>query len=165
VVFGPVPRERILAAMRSELRWATQHAPAAYAVLNACRAARYADDGRLVSKLDGGEWYLTRHPRVRPQPQRRDRRRHHRQLRGHRVHAPAETAHGDLVGRRLPRVVPPHAGRRLAELFTPWYEALKAPAKQVVVFDTSGHRPMFEQPDRFVDVMTRVLAETRGQSQ
>ncbi|MER5617431.1 aminoglycoside adenylyltransferase domain-containing protein [Streptomyces sp. NPDC002215] len=60
-VFGPVPADRVGAAMVSELRWALDHATATYAVLNACRALRFADDGQLCSKLDGGRWYLARH--------------------------------------------------------------------------------------------------------
>ncbi|MFE7111004.1 aminoglycoside adenylyltransferase domain-containing protein [Streptomyces sp. NPDC057575] len=60
-VFGPVPADRVGAAMVSELRWALDHATATYAVLNACRALRFADDGQLSSKLDGGRWYLSRH--------------------------------------------------------------------------------------------------------
>jgi streptomycin 3"-adenylyltransferase len=61
-VFGPVPRDRILGALAAELRWAVDHASPAYVVLNACRALRYAEEGRLCSKIDGGEWYLRRHP-------------------------------------------------------------------------------------------------------
>ncbi|MGH2659988.1 MAG: hypothetical protein ACRDHS_10080 [Actinomycetota bacterium] len=39
---------------------------------------------------------------------------------------------------------------------------LEAPDKEMIVFDTSGHRPLFEQPDRFHEVMTEtVLAETK----
>jgi len=64
-VFGPIPRSRILAAMLGELQWALSHASTGYAVLNACRAVKFADDARLCSKLDGGKWYLTRH---RPNP-------------------------------------------------------------------------------------------------
>ncbi|MFE7393716.1 aminoglycoside adenylyltransferase domain-containing protein [Streptomyces sp. NPDC057582] len=60
-VFGPVPADRVGAAMVSELRWALDHATETYAVLNACRALRFADDGQLCSKLDGGRWYLDRH--------------------------------------------------------------------------------------------------------
>ncbi len=60
-VFGPVPADRVSAAMISELEWALEHANATYAVLNACRALRFADDGQLCSKLDGGHWYLARH--------------------------------------------------------------------------------------------------------
>ncbi len=61
-VFGPLPRHRVLAAMEDELRWGLDHGRTAYAVLNACRAARFAEDGLLCSKLDGARWYLTRHP-------------------------------------------------------------------------------------------------------
>ncbi|WP_189544470.1 aminoglycoside adenylyltransferase domain-containing protein [Streptomyces gelaticus] len=60
-VFGPVPADRVGASMVSELQWALDHANTTYAVLNACRALRFADDGQLCSKLDGGEWYLARH--------------------------------------------------------------------------------------------------------
>jgi pimeloyl-ACP methyl ester carboxylesterase len=56
-----------------------------------------------------------------------------------------------------------HEMRGLAVLFAQWYELLRAPAKQLVVLDTSGHRAMFEQPDRFVEVMTRVLAQTANE--
>ncbi|MDT0320225.1 aminoglycoside adenylyltransferase domain-containing protein [Streptomyces millisiae] len=61
-VFGRPPRQRILAAMAADLRWAIDAGHAAYAVLNACRAARFAEEGRLCSKLDGARWYLGRHP-------------------------------------------------------------------------------------------------------
>lgn len=60
-VFAPVGRDRVLAAMIAELEWASLQHAAVYAVLNACRAARYAQDGTLCSKLDGGEWYVRRH--------------------------------------------------------------------------------------------------------
>ncbi|MFF8912684.1 aminoglycoside adenylyltransferase domain-containing protein [Streptomyces sp. NPDC015032] len=60
-VLGPVPADRVGAAMVSELQWALDHANATYAVLNACRALRFAEDGQLCSKLDGGHWYLAHH--------------------------------------------------------------------------------------------------------
>jgi Domain of unknown function (DUF4111) len=60
-VFGAVPGHRVVAAMRAELEWALDHPPGDYAVLNACRALRYADDGRLCSKVDGGGWWPARH--------------------------------------------------------------------------------------------------------
>ncbi|HET9508555.1 MAG TPA: alpha/beta fold hydrolase [Gaiellaceae bacterium] len=51
------------------------------------------------------------------------------------------------------------AGR--AVLADEWFEQLEAPAKTMVVLETSGHRPLFEQPARFHEVMTQtVLAET-----
>lgn len=61
-VFGRPPRQRILAAMVADLRWAIDGGHAGYAVLNACRAARFAEEGRLCSKRDGARWYLARHP-------------------------------------------------------------------------------------------------------
>lgn len=51
------------------------------------------------------------------------------------------------------------AGR--AELFAEWYPMIDAPDKDVAVLDTSGHRPLFEQPDAFVDYLVgTVLART-----
>lgn len=58
--FAPVPRELVLAQLADEMTWAAQHNPTEYAVLNACRAWRYAVDGELVSKVDGGRWAETR---------------------------------------------------------------------------------------------------------
>lgn len=37
--------------------------------------------------------------------------------------------------------------------FAEWYDLLDAPSKELVVLDTSGHRPLFEQPDEFVDAL------------
>jgi hypothetical protein len=61
-VFAPVPGELVRAQLTAELRWAAEESPGEYAVLNACRAWRYAVDGTLVSKIDGGEWALSRVP-------------------------------------------------------------------------------------------------------
>ena len=58
IVFGQVPRAMVLAQLDNELEWAVGQAPEEYAVLNACRAWRYAFDGTFVSKLAGGEWAL-----------------------------------------------------------------------------------------------------------
>ncbi|MDX3100407.1 aminoglycoside adenylyltransferase domain-containing protein [Nonomuraea angiospora] len=57
-VFAPVAHDLVLAQLVPELRWAAEHAPGEYAVLNACRAWRFAVDGTLVSKIDGGQWAL-----------------------------------------------------------------------------------------------------------
>jgi pimeloyl-ACP methyl ester carboxylesterase len=43
-----------------------------------------------------------------------------------------------------------HEARGRAEPFEQWYAALSAPGKDVTVLATSGHRPMFEQPEEFV---------------
>ena len=48
-----------------------------------------------------------------------------------------------------------------ADVFADWYPMVNAPLKDLTVLDTSGHRPLFEQPDEFVDYMVdTVLAET-----
>jgi streptomycin 3"-adenylyltransferase len=66
-VFGAVPHDRLLAAIRDEMAWGLSawrqsSAPFEYAVLNACRALLFARDGSLRSKVAGGEWYRAAHP-------------------------------------------------------------------------------------------------------
>ncbi len=39
-----------------------------------------------------------------------------------------------------------------------WFDRLQAPTKRWVEFDTSGHRPIFEQPARFAELMRTVAA-------
>jgi pimeloyl-ACP methyl ester carboxylesterase len=54
-----------------------------------------------------------------------------------------------------------HEARGRAEPASEWFEMLDAPHKEVVLFETSGHRPLFEQPDAFDQFMTgTVLADT-----
>jgi pimeloyl-ACP methyl ester carboxylesterase len=50
------------------------------------------------------------------------------------------------------------AGGR-AEPFAEWYPTINAPLKDTADFDTSGHRPMFEQPDEFVAYMVDTVLE------
>ena len=59
-VFPEVPRRMLLEAFRAELAWGLAHAPARYAILNACRAWAFAEEGRLLSKVEGGEWAIAR---------------------------------------------------------------------------------------------------------
>ena len=59
-MIGRVGREHILPYLARELRWGLEHAPEAYAVLNACRALSYVADGQIVSKVAGGEVALRR---------------------------------------------------------------------------------------------------------
>jgi hypothetical protein len=40
-----------------------------------------------------------------------------------------------------------------------WFGLIDAPKKQLIILDTSGHRPSFEQPERF----HRVMIETCSQ--
>lgn len=53
-VFAEVPRVLVLGQLGAELRWAMEHGAPEYAVLNACRAWRFAVDDVLVSKGAGG---------------------------------------------------------------------------------------------------------------
>lgn len=47
-----------------------------------------------------------------------------------------------------------HEARGRAVPALDWFDMLRAPDKQLVVFEQSGHKPSFEEPDRFQDVMT-----------
>lgn len=54
-----------------------------------------------------------------------------------------------------------HEAPGRARLAAQWFDRVRAPRKRMIVLDTSGHRPLFEQPGRFRDVMTdTVLAQT-----
>jgi proline iminopeptidase len=53
-----------------------------------------------------------------------------------------------------------HEARGRAQPAREWFKELDAPSKQLVVFETSGHRPLWEQPDEFAEFMTAVLAQT-----
>jgi pimeloyl-ACP methyl ester carboxylesterase len=41
-----------------------------------------------------------------------------------------------------------------------WFDVLEAPHKELVVFETSGHRPLWEQPAEFADLMADVRADS-----
>ncbi len=57
-------------------------------------------------------------------------------------------------------VVGAHEARGRAVLAEEWFARLEAPDKERIVFEHSGHRPSFEEPARFVEVMAGVLADT-----
>jgi proline iminopeptidase len=46
-----------------------------------------------------------------------------------------------------------HEARGRAQVADAWFAQLEAPSKELIVFERSGHRPMFEEPDRFFEVM------------
>lgn len=50
-----------------------------------------------------------------------------------------------------------HEARGRAELFADWYPMIDAPIKDVATLDTSGHRPLFEQPGEFVAYITNTV--------
>lgn len=54
-----------------------------------------------------------------------------------------------------------HEADGRAEPFAEWYPMIEAPIKELTMLETSGHRPLFEQPDEFVDFMVgSVLGKT-----
>jgi predicted nucleotidyltransferase len=57
---GAVPRDVLADGLRSELDWGLAHASPAYQALNAARAWRFAEEGVICSKIDGGRWALGR---------------------------------------------------------------------------------------------------------
>jgi streptomycin 3"-adenylyltransferase len=57
-VIGPIEATIVRAYLADDLRWAVDHASESYAVLNACRALRYAREETICSKSEGGKWAL-----------------------------------------------------------------------------------------------------------
>jgi pimeloyl-ACP methyl ester carboxylesterase len=57
-------------------------------------------------------------------------------------------------------VIGVHEARGRAILANEWYQMVEAPSKERIVFEHSGHRPLFEEPALFTSLMTRVLDET-----
>lgn len=57
---GEVSRDTVLAHLHDELIWGLEHGDGTYAVLNACRAMAYAEEGLVLSKVAGGAWALGR---------------------------------------------------------------------------------------------------------
>jgi pimeloyl-ACP methyl ester carboxylesterase len=54
-----------------------------------------------------------------------------------------------------------HEAPGRADLAEEWFTALRAPSKQLIRFDSSGHTPHLDEPGRFADLMAEVvLAET-----
>ena len=45
-----------------------------------------------------------------------------------------------------------------------WFELLKAPNKELIEFDNSGHRPHFEEPGKFDGLMKRIADNTYQKS-
>ena len=55
-VISPIDRSRLLLVFADDLVWALEQELGGYAVLNACRALRFAREGTLCSKPEGGAW-------------------------------------------------------------------------------------------------------------
>lgn len=67
---------------------------------------------------------------------------------------------------RVPRLDVPvvvvlgeHEARGRAVPARAWFEALDAPSKRLVVFDGAGHRPSFEDPGAFADLLAGLVAD------
>jgi pimeloyl-ACP methyl ester carboxylesterase len=52
-----------------------------------------------------------------------------------------------------------HEARGRAVLADEWFAQLDAPDKQRIAFAQSGHKALFEEPERFHDVMTEIVLE------
>lgn len=57
-------------------------------------------------------------------------------------------------------VIGAHEARGRAVLAHEWFDMLRAPSKEMLVFEHSGHRPSFEEPAMFASVMTGILSDT-----
>jgi len=57
-------------------------------------------------------------------------------------------------------VIGKHEARGRAVLAKQWFEMLEAPLKEMITFEHSGHRPLFEEPAAFASLMSRILGDT-----
>jgi pimeloyl-ACP methyl ester carboxylesterase len=57
-------------------------------------------------------------------------------------------------------VIGEHEARGRAVLAQEWFEMLSAPHKEMIVFEHSGHRSLFDEPAVFAEVMRRVSGAT-----
>lgn len=68
----------------------------------------------------------------------------------------------DLTRIEIPyyMVIGAHEARGRAVLANEWFQMLEAPSKEKIIFEHSGHRPLFEQPGTFSGLMADILEET-----
>ena len=52
-----------------------------------------------------------------------------------------------------------YEARGRAELAVEWFDMVEAPKKEMIVFEKSGHRPIFEEPGRFASLMETIHME------
>jgi len=57
-------------------------------------------------------------------------------------------------------VVGKYEARGRDALADEWFERLQAPMKERIVFEHSGHRPPFEEPEAFASLMSKILDDT-----
>jgi len=58
-------------------------------------------------------------------------------------------------------VIGKHEARGRAVLANQWFDVLDAPSKEMIIFEHSGHRPLFEEPAEFAAAVAEVLDATR----
>jgi pimeloyl-ACP methyl ester carboxylesterase len=68
----------------------------------------------------------------------------------------------DLIRLEVPffMVQGEHEARGRAVLADEWFEMLDAPSKEAFTFEGSGHRPNFDRPGEFAEVMSRVIEQS-----
>jgi proline iminopeptidase len=66
----------------------------------------------------------------------------------------------DAASLDVPVLIGEYEARGRAVLANEWFELLDAPYKERFVFGNSGHRPLFEKPNEFIELMKRVKEET-----
>jgi pimeloyl-ACP methyl ester carboxylesterase len=59
-------------------------------------------------------------------------------------------------------IVGKHEARGRAVLAQEWFDKLEAPSKEMIIFDHSGHRALFDQPAEFAALMSRIVGDTYG---
>jgi Domain of unknown function (DUF4111) len=57
-MISSIDRSRLLRALADDLAWSMEQGIGVHAVLNACHGLRFARDGVLCSKLEGGDWAI-----------------------------------------------------------------------------------------------------------
>ena len=140
---GPPPYMDLLAY---ETALSYEHDWNAYPELDASKELPFnlfVPENSLMDKFNGLRSFLDTFSVVYPQLQVMDLRR-------------------DAAALEVPvyMVLGAHEARGRAVPANAWFDVLEAPSKERIVFEHSGHRPPFEEPSVFADLMTRVRAET-----
>jgi len=73
-----------------------------------------------------------------------------------------ESAHSSVPSLSVPvyMAIGKHEARGRAVLADEWFAMLEALSKERIVFEHSGHRPLFEEPAAFASLMSRILDDT-----
>ena len=144
---GPPPYSSVFpyeAALTYEREWNAYTRVLAYAAAGELPANVLVPEYDLVQKVKAIPSFLDSFAALYPQLQGIDFR-----TQATRLQVPVHLVEG--VNEARGRAVPARE----------WFDVLQAPSKVWTELPQSGHRPAFEQPERFAEVMRTVLAETR----